>query len=215
MKIKVLLADDHQIMREGLKALLEKATDIEVVAEAVNGRDALEKVLECRPEVAVMDLNMPEMGGIEATRRITETVSDTKVLVLSMVMDRSCVLESLKAGAKGYLIKDCAADELVGAIRSVAKGQPFLSAIIIDVLIQEDSTTIPEERRPESSVLTTREREILRLISDGKSTKEIAFALGLSIKTIDTHRLKIMKKLNLFTIAQLTKYALREGFTSS
>jgi DNA-binding NarL/FixJ family response regulator len=215
LTIRVLLADDHRIVREGLKAILDRAPDIEVVAEAANGSDAVAKVLECRPDVAVMDLTMPEMGGVEATGRIAESAPGTKVLVLSMLMDRSCVVESLKSGAKGYLMKDCAAEELVGAIRAVAAGRPYLCDVITDLIIQDYSKSHPDEPRAGSTVLTTRESEVLKLISDGKRTKEIAFILGVSIKTVDAHRLNIMNKLELHSIAELTKYALREGFSST
>jgi len=215
LTIRVLLADDHRIVREGLKAILDRAPDIEIIAEATNGSDAVAKVLEYRPDVAVMDLTMPEMGGIEATGRIAASAPETKVLVLSMLMDRSCVVESLKSGAKGYLIKDCAAEELVGAIRAVAAGRPYLCDVITDLIIHDYSKSHPDEPRAGSSVLTTRECEVLKLISDGKRTKEIAFILGVSIKTVDAHRLNIMNKLELHSIAELTKYALREGLSST
>lgn len=215
MTIKVLLADDHKIMRDGLKALLEKAEDIEVVAEAADGEEAVLRVFETVPDVIVMDLTMPGMSGIEATRRIVETDSGARVLALSMLQDKSCVVESLKAGAKGYLLKNCAAEELLVAIRTLSEGESYLCTKITELVIQDYSRSASGD--PHSlahSELSKRELEVLQLIADGKSTKEIAFAFNVSIKTIDVQRSNIMKKLNLHSIAALTKYAVREGLTS-
>ena len=216
MSIRVLLVDDHKIMREGLKSLLDKSTDIEVVAQAANGIEALQKAEECRPDVVVMDLTMPEMGGIEATQRIVTANPDIKVLALSMIQDKSCVVESLKAGAKGYLIKDCAGEELLGAIRTLAAGEFYLCSRITELVIRDYTLLAAESPSTEQSTtnLSKREQEVLQLIADGKNTKEIAFMFGVSIKTVDVQRSNIMKKLNLHSIAELTKYAVREGLTS-
>ncbi|NVN93545.1 MAG: response regulator transcription factor [Desulfuromonadales bacterium] len=214
MSIKVLLVDDHKIMREGLKALLSKATDIEVVAQAANGVEAIQKTADYCPDVIVMDLTMPKMGGIEATRRIVATNPDIKTLALSMVMDRSCVVECLKAGAKGYLIKDCAGDELIGAIRTLASGDSYLCSRITELVISDYAQHATNDTSSVNAKLSRREQEVLQLIADGKNTKEIAFTLAVSTKTVEVQRSSIMKKLDLHSIAELTKYALREGLTS-
>lgn len=214
MSITVMLVDDHTIMREGLKSLLDRTPDIEVVAQAANGVEALEKAGEFHPEVVVMDLTMPGMGGIEATQRIVAAHPDVKVLALSMILEKSCVVESLKAGAKGYLIKDCAGEELLGAIRTLAAGESYLCSRITELVIRDYTQLAARESSISDPKLAKREQEVLQLIADGKNTKEIAFMLGVSIKTIDVHRSNIMKKLNLHSIAELTKYAIREGLTS-
>lgn len=213
MSIRVLLVDDHTIMREGLKALLASATDIQVVAQAADGVEAVRMAAEHAPDVIVMDLTMPNMGGIEATRRIAAASPGIRILALSMVMDRSCVVESLKAGAKGYLVKDCAGEELIGAIRTLATGGSYLCSKITELIISDyaqHAAADPASAAP----LSRREREVLQLIADGKNTKEIAFTLGVSAKTVEVQRSSIMRKLDLHSIAELTKYALREGLTS-
>lgn len=214
MSIRVLLADDHKILRDGLRALLEKTTEIVVVAEAGDGAEAVSKAAETTPDVIVIDLNMPVMSGIEATRLITAADSKVKVIALSMVLDRESVVETLKAGAHGYVLKDCAADELLEAIREVLKGENYLCSRITTLVLKDyfKTSSAPAMLRP--SNLTSREQETLQLIAAGKSTKEIAFELGLSIKTIEARRSDIMKKLNLCSIAELTKFAIREGLTS-
>jgi len=214
MNIRVLLVDDHTIMREGLKSLLDQATDIDVVAQASNGVEALQKVEECCPDVVVMDLTMPQMGGIEATGRIVAAHPDIKVLALSMIQDKSCVVECLKAGAKGYLLKDCAGEELLGAIRILAAGESYLCASITELVIREYTQLAAGSPSKATSSLSKREQEVLQLMADGKSTKEIAFTFGVSVKTVDVQRSSIMKKLNLYSIAELTKYAVREGLTT-
>lgn len=213
MGIRVLLVDDHTIMREGLKSLLDQATDIEVVALAANGVEALQKVEECSPDVVVMDLTMPQMGGIEATGRIVAAHPDIKVLALSMIQDKSCVVECLKAGAKGYLLKDCAGEELLGAIRILAAGESYLCSTITELVIREYTQLATGSQLSATSSLSKREQEVLQLIADGKNTKEIAFMFGVSGKTVDVQRSNIMKKLDLYSVAELTKYAVREGLT--
>ncbi len=213
MTIRVLLADDHNIVREGLKSLLEKDPDIEVVAMADNGRTAVRLAGELKPDVAVLDIAMPEMNGIEATRRIYRDNPAIKVLTLSMHSARRFVTEALSAGAKGYLLKDCAAEELVRAIRTVAGDETYLSPKVAGLIVKDYLKHSPETTPSADSCLTNREREILQLIAEGESTKEIAFKLGVSIKTVETHRQQIMKKLNLHGVAELTRYAIREGLT--
>ena len=213
MTIRVLLADDHNIVREGLRSLLEKDPEIEVVAMADNGRTAVQLAGELKPDVAVLDIAMPEMNGIEATRRITRDDPEIKVLALSMHSARRFVTEALSAGAKGYLLKDCAAEELVRAIRTVAANETYLSPKVAGLIVKDYLKHSPESTLSDESCLTNREREILQLIAEGESTKEIAFKIGVSIKTVETHRQQIMKKLNLHSVAELTRYAIREGLT--
>jgi DNA-binding NarL/FixJ family response regulator len=214
VKIKILLADDHTIVRDGLRSLLEKEPDMEVVAEAANGTAAVILAHEHHPDVVVMDITMPDMNGIDATRQIVENLKDVRVLALSMESDRRFVVEVLKAGATGYLLKDSAFAELATAIRTVFDGEPYLGPKITDVIIREYLQRIPSAGSLTCEELTSREREILQLISDGKNTKEIAFAFAVSLKTVENQRHSIMKKLNLYSIAELTKYAIREGLTT-
>jgi DNA-binding NarL/FixJ family response regulator len=213
MSIRVLLADDHNIVREGLMSLLEKEPDIDVVAMADNGRTAVQLAGELKPDVAVLDIAMPEMNGIEATRRISRDDPEIKVLALSMHSARRFVTEALSAGAKGYLLKDCAAEELVRAIRTVAVNETYLSPKVAGLIVKDYLKHSPDSAPSAESFLTNREREILQLIAEGESTKEIAFKIGVSIKTVETHRQQIMKKLNLHSVAELTRYAIREGLT--
>ena len=213
MGIRVQLVDDHKIMREGLKALLARTPDIEVVAEADNGQTAMQKAAEFTPDVVVMDLSMPEMNGIEATRGIIAENPDVRVLALSMLLDRNNVIETLKSGAKGYISKDCVFEELVEAIRSIAAGNSYLGAKITELVIEDYSHNKADDRSDRYDTLSRREREVLLHIADGKNTKDIAFTLGVSIKTIEIQRLSVMKKLDLHSIAELTKYAVRKGLT--
>ena len=212
--LRILLADDHSIVRDGLRALLENEPDMEVVAEAGTGRCTVELAREHRPDVVVMDISMPDMNGIDATRIITAELVGVRVLALSMESDRRFVVEVLKAGASGYVLKDSAFAELATAIRMVAANEPYLGKRITEILIKEYLQRIPAESALTGEKLTTREREILQLIADGKNTKEIAFAFDVSLKTVENQRHGIMKKLNLFSIAELTKYAIREGLTT-
>ncbi|MBT1076696.1 response regulator [Geobacter grbiciae] len=213
MTIRLVIADDHKIVRQGLRSLLEREPGINVVAEANNGREAIKFASELKPDVVVMDLSMPEMNGIEATRRIVEASGDTRVLALSMHYDKRFVVEALAAGAKGYLLKDCASEELVGAIHTVAVGETYLSPKIAGLIVGDYLNKGAPS--PDSAArLTPREREVLQLFAEGKSTKEVAFLLSVSNKTIETHRVQIMRKLNIRSVAELTKYAIREGITS-
>ena len=212
--IRVLLADDHKIFREGLSSLLEKAREIEVVGQAENGRQAVALVAELRPDVVVMDVAMADLNGIEATQQIVSSGSRTGVLGLSMHADQRFVTAMLRAGASGYLLKDCAFHELVLAIQTVSQGEKYLSPSIASVVI--DGYVRATEASEESlrHLLTPREREVLQLIAEGCATKQIAGRLEVSVKTIETHRRQIMEKLGIDTVAGLTKYAVREGITS-
>jgi two-component system response regulator NreC len=215
MSIRVLIADDHKIMLAGLRSLLEKQTDFEVVGEADNGRKAVQMAQEKTPDVVVMDVSMPDLNGIEATMQIVESLPKTRVIALSMHSDKRFVMGMLRAGASGYLLKDCASQELANAIVQVAGGKKYLSpeitGVVIDDFLLGGSS---EEVATAASPLSPREREVLQLIAEGWSTKQIASHLYVSIKTIETHRRQIMKKLDLHAIADLTKYAIREGLTS-
>ncbi|MCX5806164.1 MAG: response regulator transcription factor [Proteobacteria bacterium] len=214
MSIKIILADDHKIIREGLHALLEKNKAMEVVAEAQDGLTTVRLAKKLLPDIVIMDIGMPDMNGIDATRQIIAETKDIRVIALSMHSDRRFVLQMLKAGASGYLLKDSAFEELELAIQTVMSGQPYLSPKITDVVIKEYIHNIPANETTAFSALTTREREVLQLLAEGKTTKQIAVYLNISIKTIETHRQQVMEKLNMHSIAELTKYAIREGLTS-
>lgn len=213
MSIRVLLADDHRIVRQGLRGLLEKEGDIEVVAEAAEGRTALRLARDMCPDVVVMDIAMPDMNGIGATRHILAQAPGVKVVTLSMHSDRRFVAEMLKAGASGYLLKDCAFEELAQAVRTVAGGQTYLSPGIAGVVIRDYVRHLSEVDSAYSA-LTPREQEVLQLLAEGKTIRQIASCLQVSMKTVETHRRHIMSKLDIHSIAQLTKYAIREGLTS-
>lgn len=212
MSIKVLLADDHQIIREGLRSLVDRETDMDVVAEADNGRQAVQLNEKHTPDVVIMDINMPDLNGMEATRQIMSTTPSVKIVALSMLSDQRFITGMIKAGASGYLLKDCAFKELSQAIRTVADGKIYLSPAISGA-IREFVSELPEVGAT-SVDLTAREREVIQLIAEGKSTKEIAEVLHVSVKTIETHRQNVMRKLRISSVAELTKYAIREGLTS-
>jgi DNA-binding NarL/FixJ family response regulator len=210
MAIRILLVEDHQIVRQGLRSLLAKEPDFEVVAEADNGADALTHAVGLGVDLVLMDLSLPGMSGIEATRRIVAELPQARVIALTMHSEKRYLSETLKAGAKGYLVKESATLELVEAIREVAGGGVYLSRSLRGVELPGEATDHPGKTVP-AAALSPRERQVLQKIAEGKSTKEIAFAFGVSIKTIETQRSQAMKKLCLRNIAELTKYALREG----
>ena len=211
--MRLLLADDHRIMREGLRALLENQPEMTVVAEAENGRRAVELAQKLHPDVVIMDVSMTELNGIEATRQIRASLPNAKVIALSIHSDRRFVVQMFKAGASGYLRKDCACEELTHAVRVVCSGQAYISPGITDVVLNEVLRSATEGNKRGTPSLTSREREVLQLMAEGRSTKEIASLLKVSIKTIETHRHMIMEKLHLNSVAELTKYAIREGLT--
>lgn len=212
--IKILIADDHKIMRDGLRTLLEKQADFKVVAEAGDGRTAVKLAQELNPHLVVMDVSMSDMNGVEASRQIISKIPGIKIIALSMHSDRQYIVEMLKAGASGYVLKDCAFDELIYAIRSVLDNVMYLSSKITDTILTEYINEVPFKNITAFSSLTNREREVLQLIAEGNTTKEIAALLGVSIKTVETHRQQLMNKLKIHSIAGLTKYAVREGLTS-
>lgn len=213
--IRILLADDHAVMRTGLRLVLERQSDFEVVAEAADGREAVALAEKSKPDVAVLDIGMPNLNGIEATRQIGAASPNLPVVILSMHSDEAYVLRALKAGARGYLLKESAESDLIGAIRAVTSGKAFFSPAVSRMLV-EDYVRQLQDREIEDSydLLTTREREILQLIAEGKSNKEIAAALNLSLYTVETHRGNLMEKLNLHTVPELILYAVRKGVIS-
>jgi len=213
MSIRILLVDDHQIVRDGLRALIAKEADLEVVGEAENGRDAVRQAKDLRPDVVVMDVTMPDLNGVEATRRIRWQNDACRVLALSVHADRQFMAEMLKAGASGYLLKDCAFEDLVNGIRTVMEGRTYIRPARSEAAGDLAAAIPPTETTPAPSILTPREREVLQLLAEGHGTKQIARRLHVSPKTIDTHRQHIMNKLGLRTVAKLTKYAIRHGLT--
>ena len=212
--IRIMLADDHQIVRQGLRGLLEAEPDMEIIAEADNGRNVLKLAQELLPDVIIMDLSMPELNGIEATRQILSGAPDVKVIALSMHSDSLFVLNMIKAGALGYLLKDCALEELVKAIRAVFDHKTYLSPGVSDIVIRDFVTGWQTTNASVFSVLSPREREVLQLMAEGRSTNQIAEGLYISVKTVEAHRKKIMTKLGIHSLAELTKYAIRQGLTS-
>jgi DNA-binding NarL/FixJ family response regulator len=212
--IKILLADDHKLLREGLRALIEEQRNMIVVAEAEDGRSAVRLAAELSPDIIVMDISMPGLNGIDATRQITAESPDIKVIALSMHADRNFVVEMFKAGAAGYLLKDCAFEELILAIRAVSSKKAYLSSKLSETMIKDYVDLFPKKKLSAFSALTAREREVLQLLAEGKSTREVAAKLNVSTKTVETFRRLIMTKLDIHSIAELTKYAIRAGLTS-
>jgi two-component system response regulator NreC len=213
--IRILLADDHTVMRRGLRVLLERQAGFSVVGEAADGAEAVELAAKEKPDVAVLDIGMPTLNGIEAARRIVEKNPSTAVVILSMHSDESYVLRTLKAGARGYLLKDAPESDLINAIHAVHQGKAFFSPAISKMLV-EDYMRQMQQRGIEDSyeLLTPREREILQLLGEGKSNKEIATKLELSLYTVETHRSNMLDKLNLHSTAELILYAVRKGIVS-
>lgn len=214
MKIKILLVDDHKILRDGIRSLVKGYDDMEVIGEAADGRTALMMVQKLSPDVVIMDITMPDCNGIDATRKILADHPNIKVIALSMHRDKQFVSEIFRAGACGYLIKDSAFDELEHAIRVVMEGKtyinPQIASLVVESLVSQSRSPNPQA----FSLLTEREREVLQLISEGKSTRQIAANLNVSTKTVESHRRQVMGKLNMRSVAELTKFAIREGLTS-
>ncbi|MCX6613303.1 MAG: response regulator transcription factor [Acidobacteria bacterium] len=206
-KIRVLLADDHAILRKGIRLLIDSQLDMEVVGEAKTGREAIEEVRKSQPDVVVMDVSMPELNGIEGTRQICDEFTKTKVLALSMHRDSVYVREILRAGARGYLLKDSEDDDLVKAIRLIHRGEAFLSPAISDAVLADYRKHVTNP----IDLLTGREREILTMVALGKTNKEIANTLNLSVYTVESHRGSVMEKLNLHNTGDIVRFALRSG----
>ena len=206
-RIRILLADDHAVVRHGFKMILGAQPDMEIVGEAGNGREAVELTEQLKPDIVVMDVAMPELNGIEATRRVAASVPHARVIALSMHKDSVYVREVLRAGARGYLLKDSGSADLVAAVRAVAQGEGYLSPAISNAVLDDYRKHVSNP----IDLLTSREREVLQMLAEGKTNKEIAGVLNLSVYTVDAHRGRIMEKLNLHSINELTRFAVRNG----
>lgn len=213
MSISLLIADDHEIIREGLRGLVQKHPELSLVGEAADGRQAVEQAAILKPQIVVMDINMPSLNGVDATRQITQANGTVGVIALSAHTDSKFVRSIFQAGARGYLLKESAFKELLLAITTVHQGGIYLSPKLTNLVMRDYMQDVLSEdaRKP---IISPREREVLQLVAEGKNTKEVAYMLGVSVKTIETHRQNIMAKLNMFSVAELTKYAIREGLTS-
>ena len=214
MSTRIILADDHAILRHGLSKLIQQQEDMEVIAQAGDGHSIVDLTRELSPDIVVMDIGMPDLNGIDATMQINRDFPKVKVIGLSMHSGKKFISEMLKAGASGYLLKDCAFEELITAIKTVMEGKTYLSPSIADVIVENYVRPSNQEEQSVFSTLSQREREVLQLLSEGKTTKQIGLALHISAKTVEGHRLRIMSKLNIDNVANLTKYAIREGLTS-
>ncbi len=206
-RIRILLADDHAVVRQGFKMILGAQPDMEIVGEAGNGREAVELAERLKPDVVVMDVAMPELNGIEATRRLGDSATHARVIALSMHKDSVYVREVLRAGARGYLLKDSGAGDLVSAVRAVAQGEGYLSPAVSNAVLDDYRRHVTNP----IDLLTSREREVLQMLAEGKTNKEIAGVLNLSVYTVDAHRGRIMEKLNLHSINELVRFAVRNG----
>ncbi|MDY0355442.1 MAG: response regulator transcription factor [Sedimentisphaerales bacterium] len=215
MSIRIIVADDHTIVRHGLTRLLQQESDVEVVAQAQNGHATVELARELSPDIIVMDVGMPDLNGIDATQQILRENPEIKVLALSMHSGRKFVVAMLKAGASGYLLKDCALEELTTALQTIMSGRIYLSPAITDIVVDSYVRQPAEAEKSAFSVLSQREREVLQLMAEGNTTKQIALHLHISPKTVEGHRLRLMSKLDIDNVAQLTKYAIQEGLTSA
>ncbi len=213
-KVRILLADDHTILREGIKVLLNRERDMEIVAEAEDGAQALEKVRTAKPDVVVMDISMPKIGGLEVTREITETFPDVKVVILTMHDNEEYLVQALKSGAKGYVLKEAAATDLAEAIRAVVRGDAYLYPAVARKLV-DDYVNRVRTIKTASESLTPREREVLKLVAEGHTNREIADYLGISVKTVENHRANLMKKLDLHDRTELARYAIKIGLVEA
>ncbi len=213
MTVSVLLADDHRMVREGLRALLERQANLRVIGEAGDGLEAIALTRSLRPEVVIIDLVMPGLNGFEATRQILAEFPETKVIALSIYADRRFVAEALRAGAVGYLLKECAFEELAHAVQTVVAGSKYLCPGVTGVVLEELVRGEQCARRSVFTLLTARERQVLQLLVEGKSAREIARLLEIAVKTASAHRGNIMRKLQIRSVAELTRYAIREGIT--
>jgi len=214
VSIRIIIADDHQIVRQGLRVLLEKEPDMQVVGEAEDGPSTVRMAKELAPHVILMDIKMPVLNGVEASRQILTDSPDVKIIALSMYPDQRFVTNMLRSGARGYVLKDCAFEELIQAIRMVVANKTYLCPSVTEVVVKDYVNLNPSPNQNSFAVLTAREREVLRLLTEGRRTSQIAQLLEISVKTVDTHRQQIIHKLGIRSLAELTKYAIREGLTS-
>ena len=214
MEIRIIIADDHQIVRQGLKVLLEQEPDMQVVGEAEDGPSTVRMAKELVPHVVLMDIKMPDLNGIDATRQILSDLPDVKIIALSMYPDQRFVTNMLRSGARGYVLKDCAFEELAQAIRVVMADKTYLCPLVTEVVVKDYVNLNPSPSQSSFAILTAREREVLRLLAEGRRTSQIAKLLDISVKTLDTHRQQIIQKLGIRSLAELTKFAIREGLTS-
>ncbi len=208
--VRILVADDHEVVRRGLRTLLEAQPDLQVCAEAATGREAVEKAKECKPDLVVMDIGMPELNGLEATRKVLRVLPQTEVLILTMHESEQVVREVLAAGARGYVLKSDAARDLVTAVKALRQHKPFFTSRVAELVLKGYLSGVQAgDEEPSLPSLTPREREIVQLLAEGKSNKEVAVALAISVKTVEAHRANIMRKLNLHSISELVHYAIR------
>ena len=214
MSTKILLVDDHRLFRDGLRALMESQSGMDVVGEADDGRMAVDLTRNLSPDVVIMDVGMPGLNGIEATRQIVTEAPGIKVIALSMHSDRQFVTGMFGAGASGYLLKDCAFEELINALHTVIKNLTYMSPEISTIVVEDYVHRVSKSDDAIPDALTPRAREVLQLLAEGMNTKQLASHLNISVKTVEAHRRQIMEKLNLHSIAELTKYAIRTGLTS-
>ena len=214
MTIRILIADDHKIIRDGLRTLIDREADMEVVGEAETGRHAIKITKQHHPDIVIMDITMPDLNGIDATRQILSEIKDVRVIALSMHSDKHFVEQMLRAGVSGYLLKDCAFEELNRAVHTVASGRVYLCSEVAGDVVHGFLDQMKRDKNPSAAELTLREREVLQLIAEGHTTRTVSERLNISTKTVETHRKNIMEKLETTSIAELTKIALREGLTS-
>lgn len=214
MSVSIIIVDDHLIFRQGLKEIIHLNPGFSVIGETDNGAHAIELVKKIKPNIVIMDIHLPDINGIEVTEKICSVSPCTKVIGLSVYHSKNIILNMLRAGASGYLTKECTSEQIINSIRTVLENRIYLSDNISNLFIKDSISLLAKKEKTAFSILSSREREILRMISEGHTTKEIAHALKISIKTVDVFRSKIMKKLCIYSIAELTKYAVREGITS-
>jgi DNA-binding NarL/FixJ family response regulator len=217
-RTRILIADDHEVVRKGLRSLLESEPDLEVVGEACNGREAVEKATAARPDVVVLDIGMPELNGLEATRRIVKASPRTEVLILTVYETEEVIREVLRAGARGYVLKSDAGRLLLSAVSAVSAHRPFFTSRVSELVLAgflSGDGLRPTEETPPGTPLTPREREVLQLLAEGKTNKEVAAALGIGLKTVETHRMNLMAKLGLHSVVDLVRYAIRNGIVAA